>query len=269
MTFEPSGVRDAVVAGAFYPASPEELRRTVERHLEAAGDTTELSGTVKAVIAPHAGYAYSGGIAGSAFRQLEARAPEIERVVLLGPAHFEPISGLALPDARAMATPLGSVPVDLELAWRVLELSQVAVRPAAHTREHSLEVELPFLQIVLGEFNVLPLAVGNATGEEIADVLEIAWGGPETVVVVSSDLSHYNSYETACELDRQTADSIVALDGPLPTQRACGAAPINGLLAAAARRGLSAQLLALCNSGDTAGGRDQVVGYGAFAFSAP
>lgn len=221
----------------------------------------------KAVIAPHAGYVYSGPIAASAFKTIAPAAAAIERVVLLGPAHFVPIHGLALPENNFFATPLGDVGVDPDGARDSLRLPQVRVQPAAHVREHSLEVEIPFLQVLLREgFQIVPLAVGDASGEEVAEVLEQLWGGPETLIVISSDLSHYLPYEEAQEIDRATAAQIVALDGPLRGEQACGARPINGLLLAARRKGLVPQLLDLRNSGDTAGDQSRVVGYGAFAF---
>jgi len=220
----------------------------------------------KAVIAPHAGYVYSGPIAGSAFRTLAAAAQSIRRVVLLGPAHFVALRGLALPEHEKFRTPLGDIGMDPEGFPAALRLPQVRVYPEAHLREHSLEVELPFLQVLLGEITLVPLAVGDADADSVAEVLERLWGGPETLVVVSSDLSHYLPAEEARRVDRETAEQIVGLRGPLQPRQACGARPINGLLEVARRRGLSAELLDLRNSGDTAGDPGRVVGYGAFAF---
>jgi MEMO1 family protein len=221
----------------------------------------------KAIIAPHAGYVYSGPIAASAFRAVAPAAAAIERVVLLGPAHFVPIHGLSLSDANHFETPLGEVAVDSEGARESLRLPQVRVQPAAHAQEHSLEVEIPFLQVLLGDrFEIVPLVVGDASAEEVAEVLERLWGGPETLIVISSDLSHYLPYEKAREVDGATAGQIVALAGPLQSGQACGARPINGLLVAARRKGLVPELLDLRNSGDTAGDRGRVVGYGAFGF---
>jgi AmmeMemoRadiSam system protein B len=258
-------IRPAAVAGAFYPGSPSRLREQVEELLREA--PTPSAPAPKAIIAPHAGYVYSGPIAASAFRAVASAAGTIERVVLLGPAHFVSIHGLALPDANHFETPLGEVPVDPEGARESLRLPQVRVQPAAHAQEHSLEVEIPFLQVVLGEgFEIVPLVVGDASGEEVAEVLERLWGGPETLIVISSDLSHYLPYEQARTVDAATAERILALDGPLEGRQACGAHPINGLLVAARRKGLAPELLDLRNSGDTAGDRDRVVGYGAFSF---
>jgi AmmeMemoRadiSam system protein B len=256
-------VRRPAVAGMFYPGSPNELRSTVEellRDAPAAGGPPP-----KAVIAPHAGYVYSGPIAAAAFQALAGR--KLERVVVLGPAHRVPFHGLALSGADAFATPLGEVQVDSKSARTVSDLPQVTTFPEAHAPEHSLEVELPFLQVLFPGVPVLPIVVGNADGEEVAEVLDRVWGGPETAVVISSDLSHYLPYDVARRVDRETADEILALAGPLHSRQACGAGPINGLMVAARRRGMMPRLVDLRNSGDTAGDRSRVVGYGAFAFS--
>ena len=258
-------VRPPAVAGLFYPASAAELRAAVEGYLrEAPARNGEPA--PKAVIAPHAGYVYSGPIAGSAFQTLAGAAGTIERVVLLGPSHFIPIRGLALPGHESFGTPLGTVKIQHRGAQASLRLPQVRVVPEAHVREHSLEVELPFLQVLLGDFELVPLAVGDAEPEEVAEVLDRLWGGPETLIVVSSDLSHYLPYDAARRADRETADAILALRGPLDPRQACGAMPINGLLQAARTHGLVPQLLDLRNSADTAGDPSRVVGYGAFAF---
>jgi MEMO1 family protein len=260
-----ASVRPPAVAGQFYPADPDELRSLVEGFLRDAPANGD--GPVpKALIAPHAGYVYSGPIAGSAFRRLASVAGAIQRVILIGPAHFVPIRGLALPGHPRFATPLGEVAVEPQGAGAALRLPQVRVIPEAHTREHSLEVEIPFLQVLLGEFDLVPLVVGQASGEEVTEVLERLWGGPETLIVVSSDLSHYLPYDAARRADRETAERILALDGPLHSRQACGAVPINGLLEAARRLGLVPELLDLRNSADTAGDPARVVGYGAFAF---
>jgi AmmeMemoRadiSam system protein B len=257
-------VRPPAVAGTFYPGSPEALRSAVEGLLREA--PVSAGPAPKAVIAPHAGYVYSGPIAASAFLAIASAAAGIERVVLLGPAHFVPIRGLGLPDESRFATPLGEVKVSPEGAGAALRMPQVRIQSEAHVREHSLEVELPFLQVLLGEFDLVPLVVGEASAEEVAEVLERLWGGPETLLVISSDLSHYLSYEEARQIDRATADEILALGGPLDSRQACGARPVSGLLLAARRRGLVPELLDLRNSGDTAGDHSRVVGYGAFAF---
>ncbi len=263
-------IRPPAVAGSFYPAAAATLRATVERLLaEAAERESAVPSTAhppKAVIAPHAGYIYSGPTAGVAFHALAAGGRTLRKIALLGPSHRVPVRGLALPGAEGMATPLGVVPIDREGAGASLRLPQVLVQPEAHAREHSLEVELPFLQVLFPAAEVLPLAVGGASPEEVAEVLEQVWGGEETAIVVSSDLSHYLPYAEARRADEATAQQVLALDGPLDPQQACGAGPINGLLVAARRHGLRPALLDLRNSGDTAGDRDQVVGYGAFGF---
>jgi AmmeMemoRadiSam system protein B len=250
----------------FYPAESDALRAQVEEML-AAEATSAVPPPIKAVIAPHAGYVYSGPTAAAAFGAFAADAASIRRIVLLGPAHRVAVRGLAVPSAEVFATPLGRIRLDLTLVARVAELPQVAVSDRAHALEHSLEVELPFLQRLLPSFQLLPLVVGDASAEEVAEVLEAVWGGEETRIVVSSDLSHYHPYDHARRLDRQTADRILALEPPIAYDRACGAGPINGLLTVARRRGLEARLVDLRNSGDTAGDRDQVVGYGAFSFA--
>ena len=216
-------------------------------------------------------------MAGSAFRQLEPWRGEIDRVVLLGPSHFVPLAGLALPAASAFATPLGDVPIAADAAVRLAGLPQVVLADLAHEREHALEVELPFLQVALERFELVPLVVGDASPEEVAEVLDRLWGAEATLIVVSTDLSHYRDYATAAALDRATADAIVALDvDGIAAGDACGRNPLRGLLLAARRRGLAVSELDLRSSGDTAGGgdrsarrerREQVVGYGAFAFA--
>lgn len=257
-------VRPPAVAGLFYEATAPALRRDVEACLGTAASVDALP--LKALIAPHAGYVYSGPIAGSVYRLLVRQRTTIRRVVLLGPAHRVAIAGLALPGDDYLATPLGPVRVDREAAAEISPLPQVTVDREAHAGEHSLEVELPFLQVVLDEFTLVPLVVGRAGPEAVAEVLESLWGGEETLLVVSSDLSHYLLYDEARSRDRRTADRILALDGTLSPHDACGCGPINGLLMAAARRGLTAELVDLRNSGDTAGDRGRVVGYAAIAF---
>jgi AmmeMemoRadiSam system protein B len=262
MTFS---VRPPAVAGTFYPRDSVELRETVDALLQGAAPPS-AGPPPKAVIAPHAGYVYSGPIAASAFRALAPPGRKLERIVLLGPSHFVPLDGLALPGSLAFATPLGEVEMDGDGSRASLVLPQVRLMPAAHAREHSLEVELPFLQRLFPGIKVVALVVGRATPEEVADVIEATWGGDETAFVISSDLSHYLPYDEARRVDSRTAEEIVALRSPLASDWACGAAPVNGLLVAARRRGLRAEQIDLRNSGDTAGDRSRVVGYGAFAF---
>ncbi len=260
-------VRPAAQAGRFYPAEPERLRAEIEAFL---AEVQVVGRPVpKAIIAPHAGYLYSGPVAAFAFAVLKPARERIRRVVLVGPAHYVGFTGLASSGAGAFATPLGQVIVDKELAMMVMASPSVHRLPAAHQPEHCLEVELPFLQTVLADFTILPLLVGDASREDVAAVLDMVWGGPETLIVISSDLSHYHDYATAGRLDAVTAEAIVALNGnDLNGENACGWKPICGLLAVARRRGLRCRELERRNSGDTAGSRDRVVGYGAFAFSA-
>jgi AmmeMemoRadiSam system protein B len=253
-------IRQPAVAGSFYPVDPDRLRQEVDRYLAAAPEAAPA----KALVVPHAGHIYSGPIAATAYATLR-RSPGVRRVVLLGPSHFSRIRGLALPDAEALRTPLGTIPVDASAAEGVRRLPQVVDDAAPHLEEHSLEVQLPFLQRVLGEFTLVPFAVGSARPEAVAEVLDALWGGPETLILISTDLSHYLPYDEALRVDRRTAECVVALDGPVEPDCACGSVPLNGLLHAARRRGLKAELLDLRNSGDTAGDKDRVVGYGAFA----
>ena len=259
-------VRKPAVAGLFYPADAQELRTQVQHYIEQVG--ADNAPVPKAIIAPHAGYIYSGPVAGSVYARLKKAAGRIRRVVLLGPAHRVAVRGLALSSAKSFLTPLGTVPVDQEIAEALLALPQVSINDATHADEHSLEVHLPFLQEVLGEFSLVPLVVGNATAGEVAEVLESVWGGDETLIVISSDLSHYLDYDTASALDRRTSDAIESLDFEKITyDQACGRIPVSGLLQVARKKGLHGKTIDLRNSGDTAGPRDRVVGYGAYVFN--
>lgn len=265
-TADMSSVRPAAVAGMFYPGSAAALRRDVAAMLASAATQTRGKPVPKAIIAPHAGYVYSGPIAASVYARLAPARGTIERVVLLGPVHRVPVRGLALPDARALETPLGEIAVDAAAVAKIAKLPQVCVSGPAHAMEHSLEVHLPFLQEVLGDFTVVPLAVGDATADEVAQVLDVLWGGDETLIVISSDLSHYLGYSDAQATDRATAQAILDLKTNISHEQACGGTPVNGLLRAARGRRLKPELIDLRNSGDTAGDRRRVVGYGAFAF---
>ena len=257
-------VRQPAVAGQFYPGDTQQLRQDVENYIsEAKGSDTPIP---KAIIAPHAGYIYSGPIAGTAYASLAQANGAVRRVVLLGPAHWAAVSGLALSSAEAFATPLGLVRLDSKAHEKIISLPQVVVNDGAHQREHGLEVQLPFLQLIFSDFTLTPLVVGDASAAEVAEILEQLWGGPETVIVISSDLSHYQDYETAVRLDRATSLAIEAHQ-PLQEGQACGRKAINGLLHLARQRRLTAQTVDLRNSGDTAGPRDRVVGYGAYLFT--
>lgn len=260
-------VRAAAVAGTFYPRDGGELGCAVQAMLADAAQASPWLGQPKALIVPHAGYIYSGPVAASAYAPLARQRGLVERVVLVGPAHHVALAGLALPGASAFDTPLGRVPVDGEAAALLRPLAGVSVNPAAHAREHAIEVQLPFLQQVLGTFRIVPLAVGHASADSVAAAMEALWGGPETLIVVSSDLSHYLPYEHAQAMDRRTCTSISDLDPLASHEQACGATAVNGLLLAARRHGLRPHLLDLRNSGDTAGDRSHVVGYAAFAFT--
>jgi len=259
-------IRTAAVAGRFYPGERAALAAEVAFHLARAVPGCRRARPPKALIAPHAGYQYSGPIAGSIYSRIAALAGSIERVVLLGPAHREFVRGVAIPAAAAFATPLGSVELDGQALGELRKLSFVEVSDSAHALEHSLEVQLPFLQVILGRFRLVPVVVGAASTDEVRRLLETVWGGSETLIVVSSDLSHYLPYEAGRRRDRSTSEAIVALQPQLDGEQACGAAPINGLLAIARQRGLVAELVDLRSSGDTEGDRDRVVGYGGFAF---
>ena len=261
-----SGVRPPAVAGLFYARDPGELRAEVEA-LVAAADPPP-GPAPSALVAPHAGYVYSGPVAATAFRTLAGRRDEIRRVVLLGPSHYLAFEGLALSPHRAFRTPLGDVELDPAAAAAIRDLPQVALLEAPHAREHSLEVELPFLQVVLAGFTLVPLSVGEATAAEVAEVLARLDEDEATLVVVSTDLSHYLDYDSACARDRATAHAILELAPErIGAHDACGRVPLNGLLERARTRGLAVRELDRRNSGDTAGPRDRVVGYGAYAFA--
>ena len=258
-----TSVRNPAVAGLFYPSDPRELRAMIAGFLGAVSAGT----APKAIIVPHAGYIYSGAVAASAYARVKSAHGRITRVVLLGPAHRVGFHGLALPGADYFMTPLGRIPVDQEAVKKISSLHQVHVMVAAHAQEHSLEVQLPFLQEVLGEFSLVPLVVGDAEPGEVAEVLDLLWGGPETLIVISSDLSHYHDYQTAQQLDRATSQAIEQLrPEDIDYDHACGRNPVNGLLHVARRLGLKAKTIDLRNSGDTAGSHDRVVGYGAYVF---
>ncbi len=260
-----STIRTPAVAGMFYPDDPATLTSMIDGYLALARMGT---GAPKALIAPHAGYIYSGPIAASAYAQLAPARATINRVVLLGPSHRVPFQGLALSQAEAFVTPLGSIALDQEAIATIRSLKQVHELDAAHAMEHSLEVHLPFLQRVLDSFKLVPLVVGEATPEEVAEVLDKLWGGAETLIVISSDLSHYHDYATARAMDGETSHLIQSLSPTeIDGEHACGCRPINGLLRAARERGLHATVLDLRSSGDTAGPRDRVVGYGAYAIA--
>lgn len=262
--------RPTAVAGTFYPSDTDELRAQVDELVAAGAPTGASARPPKALIVPHAGYVYSGPIAGSGYAALLGARGTVERVVLLGPNHYAPVRGIATVSTDHLDTPLGPLPVDDEGRRALLALPYVdiVVDDAAHAPEHSLEVHLPFIARVLGEVRVLPLLVGRASPEAVAAALDAVWGGPETLIVVSTDLSHYLDQDTATTRDRRTAEAIVsgAVDA-IHTDDACGAAGVRGLLVAAQQHGLNIELLDLRCSGDTGGPSNRVVGYGAFALA--
>jgi AmmeMemoRadiSam system protein B len=260
-------VREAAVAGTFYPGDPVKLRDMVDELLSEAPLPPVDAPVPRSVIVPHAGFVYSGPTAAVAYARVAAGRGTITRVVLVGPTHRVPVLGVALPGADAFRTPLGTLPVAKEWAEeRLAELPAVCVFAETHRWEHSVEVQLPFLQRTLGDIEIVPLLAGEASGEQVADVLDALWGGPDTLVVISSDLSHYLPYDEARLVDAATIAQIESLDGPLNHSQACGATPANGLLVLARRRELIPTLLDARNSGDTAGDRSAVVGYCSFAF---
>lgn len=255
-----------VVAGKFYPADPDELRALITNFFEQSKKSTELP-LPKAIIAPHAGYIYSGPIAAAAYCCLKLTRKIIKRVVILAPAHQYPVQKIATTKAGFYMTPLGQVKIDQEFLDTILTSTCVSVIQDAFSYEHALEVQLPFLQMILDDFTIVPFLVGMATDEEIASLLETVWDGPETLIVVSSDLSHYHPDKIAKSMDAHTRDAIIKLEpSKIKPENACGYLSIKGLLKVAKKKGLKATCLDLRNSGDTAGGKDSVVGYGAFHF---
>ena len=263
-------VRAPAVAGMFYPDRARDHEAILSDVLEAAARHAAPGPAPQAIIAPHAGYVYSGPIAASAYARLRPAADVISRVVLIGPSHRVPLRGLAAPTVDAFETPLGRIELDRPAIAEVLALSHVREWDAPHAHEHSLEVHLPFLQAILPRFSLVPLVAGDASPEEVAEVLERLWGGHETLIVVSSDLSHYLDYATARRIDASTCHAIETLDASaIGYDQACGRVPVSGLLTLARRKHLTATTLDLRNSGDTAGDRRQVVGYGAWMFTEP
>jgi AmmeMemoRadiSam system protein B len=263
--------RRPAVAGSFYSAEPQVLASGIRKLLAEADAEAREARTPgpapKALIVPHAGYRYSGPVAASAYRLIEPHRDKIRKVVLLGPSHRVPVRGLGTTSAHAFATPLGEIPIDRGGVEAALALAQVHIDDAAHEAEHSLEVQLPFLQCCLERFELIPFSVGDATTEEVGEVLETLWGGDETLIVISSDLSHFLSYEEARAADEETTRAIEELrPEALDYESACGRVPARGLLWLAARRDLVPRTLDVRNSGDTQGGRERVVGYGSWAF---
>ena len=258
-----SHIRQPAVAGLFYPSDKQILKDDIQHYL--AGVSVEYKILPKALIVPHAGYVYSGPIAASAFKQIVPHKNKINRIVLLGPSHRVAFKGLAVPESDIFNTPLGNIPIDQNSIQKLSGLSQIIVSDKAHEEEHSLEVQLPFLQEILGEFSLVPIVVGDAERHEVADVINRLWGNEDTLIVISTDLSHYHSYNKAKQLDRDTSDAVVNLKSNLiDYDHACGRNGLNGMLTIAEEKNLSIDVLDLRNSGDTAGDKSRVVGYGAY-----
>ena len=263
--FANAKVRPPAVAGLFYPGDASQLREVVSEYLAQAPEPA-IGAAPKALIVPHAGYIYSGAIAAAAYSQVAQRRRQIRRIVLIGPSHRVYLRGMAVPSAEAFQTPLGRVLVDQDLKAQLLARQLVIESDAPHDSEHSLEVQLPFLQMLFDDFTLLPLSIGAATPPAVATALAETWGGKETLVLVSSDLSHFLTYDAAREFDLATTAAILRHDATLTGDQACGCVGINGVSLLALQRNLSISEIARCNSGDTAGDRNRVVGYGAFAF---
>jgi AmmeMemoRadiSam system protein B len=258
-------IRRPAVSGMFYPNSPDELRNLIREFI--AGVKIKIDRSPKALIAPHAGYQYSGPVAASAFASLKAQADSIKNIIIIGPSHRMPFDGIAAPECDGFETPLGVVPVNQSLIQKALRLPCVKASDLAHSDEHCLEVELPFLQEILPQFTIAPFTVGDASDQDVADLLELLWDGDDTRIVVSSDLSHYLNYSSAKQIDEITANSILNLDHEsIDYDQACGCIPVRGLIIAAKKHNLKAELIDLRNSGDTSGNKGKVVGYGAFLF---
>jgi len=254
--------REPAVAGSFYSSSADQLRQDVERLLGQADLRSFVA--PKAMIVPHAGYVYSGPVAASAYRLLEPLRASIRRVALFGPAHRVYLEGMAIPASESFSTPLGTVPLDAAAIQQISGLPGVCVSDPAHAQEHSLEVQLPFLQMTLDAFQLVPIVVGQCDSDQVARVIDTLWGGPETLIVISSDLSHYLPYEDARRVDQSTGKRIHDKASTLSGEEACGAHAVNGLMRAQHCKDLDVETIDLRNSGDTAGDKSRVVGYGAF-----
>lgn len=254
--------RQPAVAGSFYPANPSQLHQMLDQYLNDAETGAKVP---KAIIAPHAGYIYSGPIAASAYARLKKAHDLITRVVIIGPSHRVAFNGLAVSKAQSFITPLGSIAVDQEAVETIVKLPFVDYLEQAHTHEHSLEVHLPFLQEMLDDFKIVPIVAGDASPEQVSQVIDVLWGGDETLIVISSDLSHYHDYATAKQLDKATSVTIEHLEYErLAYDSACGKVPVSGLLKLAREKSLTIRTIDLRNSGDTAGDKSRVVGYGAY-----
>ncbi|MDH5717871.1 MAG: AmmeMemoRadiSam system protein B [Spirochaetia bacterium] len=257
-------IRKPAVAGYFYPDNKDNLKKQIKKYFSVAKDNKIFG---RAVISPHAGYVYSGQAAAFAISSFLENKEKIKRIILFGPAHRYSLSGIAADSAEKFQTPLGNVPVDLELTEKLINSFLIQYNDEAHAKEHSLEVQLPFLQEVIKKFKIVPLVAGNTNEEEIAEVIKFLWEDKSNYFIISSDLSHYLSYEKAKKKDRETSDYIEKLEfNKISSDRACGSLLINGFLRAAKKLNLKVKTLYLTNSGDTGGDKSSVVGYGAYCF---
>ncbi len=259
-----SGIRYPAVAGIFYPVDPQELKQILQGFLD---EKTIKQSLPKAMIVPHAGLIYSGSIAASAYAQLQTFAEQITRIVLLGPTHHVAFHGMAFPTAHIFVTPLGNIPIDQQTISSVTHFPFVSISDLAHLQEHSLEVQLPFLQALIPTFSLVPAVIGESSPQEVGEILEALWGGDETLIIISSDLSHYHGYTEAKQLDKHTSEAIESFHiEAINHHHACGRNAVNGLLLLAKKKHLQVTTVDLRNSGDTAGSKDRVVGYGAYLF---
>lgn len=258
-------IRSAAVAGTFYPQSAQQLQTEIHQLLKENKRSNDVSGTLKALIVPHAGYIYSGAIAATAYNILKNSAHNIHRVILLGPSHRVALRGMAMSDCDVFTTPLGNIALDTNALKDLQTFANIKIVPEAHTWEHSLEVQLPFLQSVLNDFLLIPLVVGLTSADEVAQLLEPFWQDQHTLIVISSDLSHYLTYQQAKEQDSDTSRLIESKYFQLHGEQACGCYPLNGLLKLTSNQEVKIVTLDQRNSGDTAGDRNRVVGYGAYA----
>lgn len=263
MSDEQMTIRTPAVAGMFYSDDPDQLWSDISYYLQHAEASTKP--TPKAIIVPHAGYIYSGPIAASAYKQLQSAKYKIKQVILLGPSHRVALNGIATPNADYFSTPLGNIKINQTLCAKAESLDFVHKNPLAHAQEHSLEVQLPFLQSVLSDFELTPLVVGDCEPDHVAQLLDLLWGGDDTLIVISSDLSHYHNYTVAQQLDQKTSRAIENCQPEkISYEDACGRSPLNGLLTLAIKKHLEIETVDLRNSGDTAGDKQRVVGYGAY-----
>jgi len=265
----PNKIRPTAVAGMFYPSDPQELQTMVNGYLSQTRPLENIHARdIKAIIAPHAGYIYSGPVAASAYRYLEDLKSQIANVVLIGPSHRIPLLGLATSSADYFSTPLGNIPINRAITEELNTLPFVTELDQAHSMEHSLEVHLPFLQLTLGEFQLIPIVAGDASSQQVDQLISMALQHEKTLLVISSDLSHYHDYGTAQQLDNETCEAIETLSAEdLDSSHACGFIPVRGLLKYAREHGLTATTVDCRNSGDTTGPRNEVVGYGAYVFT--